>query len=219
MRVSALLTLVFLTLFAACADGISTKCQGSNCGIVGGSTDLSPAGPAYGCAGKFGFKPEPNPQSTVWACPGEFAPGVVRQRCAAGFHLCGGQPLVTEYCSYTNPLWKDHGAFVFEALASDATQERGGEFDPKSLKCDWSNTTGRRLIGSCGAIAWQYADTVQGNNCGQIGGFFNTCWLAGPDGVYPQNAWRCPAAPGSGDADFEMLSNKNALAGVLCCPN
>ena len=84
---------------------------------------------------------------------------------------------------------------------------------------DHKASTGRRLIGSCGAIAWQYADTVQGNNCGQIGGFFNTCWLAGPDGVYPQNAWRCPAAPGSGDADFEMLSNKNALAGVLCCPN
>lgn len=210
----------FAVVLGACG-GISMKCQGSNCGIVGGdggvTSDMS--GPAYGCAGKGGFKPDPNPQSVVWACPGDFAAGVLRQRCAVGYRLCGGQPLYREICAYDNPAWKGWGSFAYELIASDATQNKGTALDPATMTCDWSNKTGRRLFGACGSIAWQYTDAVQGDNCGQIGGFLNACWLAGPDGVFPQNAWRCPAAPGNGDADFELLSNKSGLSGVLCCPN
>ncbi len=223
MRITFILAGCLALIMSACG-GLSTKCQGSNCGIVGGdggNPDMAgSAAPSYGCAGKFGFKPDPNPQSNVWACPGEFAAGVIRQRCAVGFKVCGGQPLVTERCSYNNPNWQGWGDFVYEGqLVADNDASDSSGWDPLTAVCVWSkpSTQGRRGVGACGSVTGFGAVLQQGlPACVDPTSLYIQCWNS--RGLVPQNKWSCPAPPGSGDADFELIATTDYRNGVLCCP-
>ena len=212
----------FAVFLGACG-GISMKCQGSNCGIVGGEggTTSDMAGSAYGCAGKGGFKPDPNPQSVVWACPGEFAAGVIRQRCAVGYKLCSGQPLVTERCMETNTVWRGWGQFLFDnQIISDNDSTQSGNWDQATVACAWDKkyTKGKRGMGVCGVVTGFGSVLIPGlPACADPTAYFAKCWDLG--GLYPLNKWSCPAPPGGGDADFELVANADVRNGVLCCPN
>lgn len=217
LRIVVLLACVLYS--GACAN-VSMRCQGSNCGIVtqdGGSTM---AGPAYGCAGTGGFKPDTNPQSVVWACPGEFAAGVMRQRCAVGYRMCGGQPLVTEMCKETNPAWHGRGQFMFDSeILSDNDATQSGNWDQSTVVCTWDKkyTKGKRGMGVCGTVTGFGSVLLPGvPSCADPTGYFAQCWNF--SGLYPLNKWSCPPPPGGGDADFELVGNADYRNGVLCCP-